>query len=129
MLLLIILSVYVYLILLALKRPDMLLVADVHTEHVGFEVIDREKAAFLIRGFRVAERGESGACEDGLVKPGLKTKVAYGRVGDGPVEITLDSPAGSVDVIDRGDGESKQFSNSVVMVQDEILPQPACELA
>jgi len=120
----IIIIFYIYLVVHAIRNPDMLLVADIHTEHLSFEVIDREKAAFFIRGFRVAERGKPGACEDGLVEPALKTKVTYGRVGEGPVEITLDSQSGSVDLIDRGDGKPKQFSNSVVMVEDESCRQP-----
>jgi hypothetical protein len=37
---------YLLLTVLALMRPDMLLVADVHTEQISFDVIDREKAAF-----------------------------------------------------------------------------------
>jgi len=120
--------VYIPLTWFALHRPDMLLTADIHTEHISFSVIDREKAAFFIRGFRVAERGEAGACEDGLLTPSLGTSITYGRVGDGPVEITLNSPPGSVDVLDRGDGNPRKYTNLVEMAQDESCLEPRADL-
>ena len=45
----IIIIFYFYLVVHAIRNPDMLLVADIHTEHLSFEVIDREKAAFFIQ--------------------------------------------------------------------------------
>ncbi len=114
---------------MALKEPDMLLTADIHTERISFDVIDREKAAFFIKGYRVAERRESGACEDGLLTPSFGTRIIYGRVGDGPVEIMLNSPPRSVDVLDRGDGKPKTYANSVVMAQDASCLKPRADLS
>jgi hypothetical protein len=121
--LLLLLLPYLALIIWALKQPDVLSTAEIHTEYVSFEVIDSQKAAFHLKGVKVAELGQSGSCEAGLFTPGLRTKVTYGRLGDGVVEITVTPPpeatSAAVGLLDRHDGKPlERYTKPIVMEQD-----------
>src|SRR6266446_81630 len=69
---------YLVLISWALRPADVLSTAEINTEYVSFDVSDSQKAAFHLKGVKVAELGQSGSCETGLFSPGLRTKVSYG---------------------------------------------------
>jgi hypothetical protein len=127
--LLLLLLPYLGLILWALKQADVLSTAEIHTEYVSFDVIDSKKAAFHLKGVRVAELGQPGSCEAGLFTAGLRTKVTYGRVGDGLIEITVTPPPGvtaaAVGLLDRGDGKpSERYTKPIVMEQDSSCLEP-----
>jgi hypothetical protein len=115
-----------------LKPVDVLSTAEIHTEYVSFDVIDSRKAAFHLEGIRIAELGQPGSCEAGLFTPGLRTKVSYGRVGDGLVEITITpapgATAAAVGLLDRGDGKpSERYTKPIAMEQDGSCLEPQAE--
>jgi hypothetical protein len=117
------LFVYVLVVFLVLPDADVLSTAEIHTEYVSFDVIDSRKAAFHLKGVRVSELGRPGSCETGLLTPGLHTTVTYGRVGDGPVEVTITPPPGTpvaaVGLLDREDGRpTERYIKAIAMEQD-----------
>jgi hypothetical protein len=131
--LLLLLLLYSALVILSSLMPgDVLSTAEIHTEYVSFDVIDSRKAAFHLEGIRVGELGQPGSCEAGLFTPGLRTKVSYGRVGDGLVEITITPPPGAaaaaVGLLDRGDGKpSERYTKPIAMEQDGSCLEPHAE--
>ena len=96
---------------------------------LGDKYIDGQKAAFHLKGVKVAELGQSGSCEAGLFTPGLRTKVTYGRLGDGVVEITVtpppDATTAAVGLLDRLDGRPlERYTKPIVMEQDSSCQKP-----
>ncbi len=108
--------------------PAVLSVAEIHTEYVAFDVIDSRKAAFNVSGMKIATLGtDSNNCARGLFTPSMGATVEYGRVGKGPLEITV-SPqkqgmaAGVLDP--EGGLPSKSYTEPVVMET-----APSCPVA
>jgi hypothetical protein len=117
------------LIPLSLPSADVLSAAEIHTEYISFKVIDSRKAAFYVNGLMISELGRSGSCTTGLLSPGLNTTVIYGRVGDGPVEVTIMPPpeatAAAVGLLDRADGKPLvRYTEAIAMRQDRACFKP-----
>lgn len=126
------LALYILFVFYILPGAEVLSTAEIHTEHVSFDVIDSQKAAFHIAGMRVAELGSSaGNCEKGLFTPSLGADVTFGRIGKGPVEITITPDAGRSDaaagLLDRDESErpagrqarpGQRFVRPIAMQQD-----------
>ena len=124
---------YAGLVIWIWSRSDVLSTAELHTEFVRFTVADGHLAAFALDGMRVEELGsESGSsCAHGLFTPGRDTRVGYGRIGKGPVEITILPPdqesgrvphGGAVGLLEPTDGGPIRYDHAVAIQQDE-----ACE--
>jgi hypothetical protein len=124
---------YAGLVIWIWSRSDVLSTAELHTEFIRFTVADGHRAAFAVDGMRVGELGrESGSsCGHGLFTPERDTRIEYGRIGNGPVEITILPPdtesgrvphGGAVGLLEPTGGGRVRYDHAVAMQQDE-----ACE--
>ncbi len=108
---------------------DVLSVARIDTELISFDVVDVQKAAFHVSGMKVGERGsDKASCAAGLFRPGLGTKITYGRVGKGPIEIRVTPAArasgAATGLLDLGDGKPwLRYTGSLVLQEDDTCPR------
>ena len=120
-------------------NPDVLSTADIHAERISVDVVDARKAAFYIAGVKIGAFGgnEPSACLSGLFTPARGTAVSYGRVGKGPLEITLTpivetaglSPAAvAVGSFEPAGGKpAMQYRGTTLIVTDERCNPPTSQ--
>ena len=122
---------------LALTNPNPLSIADLNSEYVSVRVTDGHTGAFNVAGVRMAALGDKpGECTAGLVEPAPGATVTFGRVGLGPLEITIDPPAnadsqtGPAAIFQPiGDQPARPLSGQTAMVTDkECHPADALRL-
>jgi hypothetical protein len=84
--------------LVFLPSPEMVSIAALQTERIGFVAFDGRKAAFYEPGMRLAAGGEepSQSCVRGLITPTNGSTVSYGRVAIGDIEIDVSAPPGAM---------------------------------
>jgi hypothetical protein len=104
------------------RGVNILSTADIHTERVKVKVVDRKRAAFQIAGFDVGLQGREPPllrCASGLFTPGLGATITFGRIGDGPMQITVAPQPGAGGSAAAGmletENDSQEFSETVYM--------------
>ena len=110
----------------------MVSTAELRSERLSFDVVDARKAAFYVAGVRIGALGggEPGPCRNGLFTPARGATVTYGRVGKGPIEITLTPAQAGGDASSAAAGSFEPADGSPAVAYRDataILTDKACE--
>jgi hypothetical protein len=111
------------------RHNDVLSTAEIHTEYVGFTVVDRDRAAFQIDKMHLTPLGSNESteanCVSGLFTPNPGTEIAYSRIGEGPVEITISPGFGATgddvgQLYSDDQATPRRYSGPIIMQQRNL---------